>query len=76
MSWFSARDYCRGMDGRLVSLDTQEKYAQLKEVYEGNLLSSDFVASTFPPRNEASQFQIMSANLTVYHPNISTHAYP
>ncbi len=21
-------------------------------------------------------FQIMSANLTVYHPNISTHAYP
>ncbi len=33
-------------------------------------------ARTFPPTIEASHLQIMSANLTVYHPNISTHAYP
>ncbi len=33
-------------------------------------------ASTFPPYIEASHFQIMSANLTVYHPNIFTHVYP
>ncbi len=34
------------------------------------------IASTFPPRLEASHFQVMSVNLTVYHPNISIHAYP
>ncbi len=27
-----------------------------------------FAASTFPPRIEAAHSQIMSANLTVYHP--------
>ena len=32
-------------------------------------------ASTFSPAIEASHFQFMSVNLTVYHPNISIHAY-
>ncbi len=40
MSWFSARDYCRGMEGRLVSLETQQKYTQLKELYQGNQLNN------------------------------------
>ncbi len=39
--------------------------------------SSYLVAtSTFPPAIEAPHLQIMSVNLTVYHPNISTHAFP
>ncbi len=30
-------------------------------------------ARNCPPAIEASHFQIMSANLTMYHPNISSH---
>ncbi len=39
-------------------------------------LTRNYNASTFPPAIEASHLQIMSANLTLNHPNISTHAYP
>ena len=39
------------------------------------LIDKCLLASTFPPRIDASHIQFMSVNLIMYHPNISIHAY-
>ena len=39
MSWTSARDHCRNKGGRLVSLETQQKYDEIIEIYQGETVN-------------------------------------
>ncbi len=63
--------------------DLTQKVVKLKltwysygEVPDLFLMISKVFVRTLPPAIEAPQLGIMSSNLTVYHPNISTHTYP